>query len=226
MDRTVFISRDLSPESPFRSQLEAADFMVTGRSLLDFKLIPFSAFPTTDWIFFYSRKAVNFFFTQLQNLPIDLKIAAYGPGTAEALKAHKVTADFVGTGEGVSTLAAFFKIAGDHPTVLFPQAYHSRRTIEKLAGDQVKSFSLIVYDNVPKTAIEVSAATFLVFTSPLNVKAYFDHHSIAKYQRIIVIGKTTGAALEAYGTVDFEVARTPSEEGLAATLLELYEDSL
>ncbi len=226
MDKTVFISRDLSPESPFRSQLEAADFLVTGRSLLDFKLIPFSAFPTTDWIFFYSRKAVDFFFTQLQNLPIDLKIAAYGPGTGEALKTHKVTADFVGTGEGVSTLAGFIKIAGDQPTVLFPQAHHSRRTIEKLAGNQLMSFPLIVYDNLPKTAIEASQATFLIFTSPLNVKAYFDQHALAKHQRIIVIGKTTGAALEAYGIVDFEVARTPSEEGLAVTLLELYEGIL
>jgi len=227
MEKSVFISRNLSPDSLFRIQLEAADFMVTGRSLLDFKAIPFTDFPSTDWIFFYSRKAVEFFLTQIQNLPTDLKIAAYGSGTAEALKIYKVTPDFVGTGEGISTFAAFTKIAGHQPTVLFPQALHSRRTVENLAGDQIKTFPLVVYDNVPRKNIEVSTATFLVFTSPLNVKAYFDHYKLAKNQKIIVIGKTTGAELDTDGIVDFEVAKTPSEEGLAVTLLDyLNRDSL
>jgi len=80
MNKSVFISRDLSLNSPFRNRLETADFVVTGRSLLDFKPIPFKAFPKTDWIFFYSRKAVEFFLTQTHNLPTDIKIAAYGSG--------------------------------------------------------------------------------------------------------------------------------------------------
>ena len=215
----MFISRDLSENSPFRSQLEAKGFKVVDRSLLDFQEVPFKAFPTTDWIFFYSRKSVNFFLSQLENIPTDLKIAAFGSGTAEALNKHKIRPDFTGTGEGSSTLTAFLKIAGQEASVLFPQARNSRRTIEKLAGDQLISFPLIVYDNIPKTKIEASSAGFLVFTSPLNVQAYFKHHKLSGYQKIIVIGKTTGAALKAYGIEDFKIAETPSEEGLVGAIL-------
>ena len=133
MDKSVFISRDLSVNSPFRSQLEAKGFKVVDRSLLDFQGIPFEAFPTTDWIFFYSRKAVDFFLKQLESFPTDLKVAAFGPGTAAALSKHKIRPDFTGTGEGSSTLTAFLKIVGQQSSVLFPQARNSRRTIEKLS---------------------------------------------------------------------------------------------
>ncbi len=221
MDKSVFISRDLSLTSPFRSQLEADGFTVTDCSLLDFQRIPFEAFPTTDWIFFYSRKAVDFFLTQLENIPDDLKIATFGSGTTEALRKHKITPDFTGTGEGSSTLTTFLKVAGQQSSVLFPQARNSRRTIERLAGDQLVSFPFIVYDNVPKKEIEASSASFLVFTSPLNVQAYFDYNNLSNHQKIIVIGKTTGAALEVYGVEDFKVAETASEEGLVAAILDL-----
>lgn len=219
MDKSVFISRELSLNSPFRNQLKAEGFKITDRSLLDFKLIPFDAFPTTDWIFFYSRKSVDFFVKQLENIPTDLKIAAYGTGTAAALTSHHITSDFIGSGEGKTTLTAFLKIAKQKPSVLFPQARHSRRTIEHLAGDQLISFPLIVYDNIAKPTIEASSASFLVFTSPLNVQAYFDHHNASNHQKIIVIGNTTGAALEGYGIDDFKVAEIPSEEGLVAAVL-------
>ena len=218
MNKSVFITRNLSAKSPFQSQLEAADFLVTGCSLLDFDPIEFSSFPTTDWIFFYSRKAVKYFIDQIENLPTDIKIAAYGNGTAEALSTLKITADFIGSGVGASTLVAFLKVA-KHQSVLFPQARHSRRTIEKLAKTQLVSFPLIVYDNVAKTDITASLANILVFTSPLNVQAYFDQFTLAKNQKIIVIGKTTAYALGPYGIDDFRVAQTPSEEGLAAMVL-------
>ena len=224
MSKSAFITRDLSPKSPFRNQLEANNFIVTGSSLLEFNQIDFSSFPTTDWIFFYSRKAVKYFINQIENLPTDIKIAAYGTGTTEALTSHNITTDFIGTGVGESTLINFLKIA-KHQTVLFPQARHSRRTIEKLAGDQLISFPLIVYDNEVKNDITASLANFLVFTSPLNVQAYFDQFTFAKNQKIIVIGKTTGDALNRYGIEDFLVAQTPSEEGLAAIVLGRKDDS-
>lgn len=226
MDKSVFISRALSLGSPFRGQLEAAGFSVTGRSLLDFKLVPFVAFPTTDWIFFYSRKAVEFFLSQIKKIPPDVKIAAYGTGTAEALVKYHITPDFTGTGEGKSTLTAFLKVAGRQPSVLFPQARQSRRTIEKLAGDKLVNFPLIVYDNLVKRSIKASLATFLVFTSPLNVQAYFNQFTVAKNQKVIVIGETTGAALKAYAVTNFVVAKAPSEEGLVAAILELKKNSL
>lgn len=219
MNKSVFISRALSLDSPFRSQLEAAGFNVIGRSLLDFNLIPFDSFPTTDWIFFYSRKAVEFFLIQMKNMPTDIKVAAYGTGTAQALVKHNIIPNFTGNGEGKTTLTTFLKVAEHQPSVLFPQARQSRRTIEKLAGDQLLSFPLIVYDNVVQIEIKASSATFLVFTSPLNVQAYFEHHNLNEYQQVIVIGETTGVALSNYDIFDFTVAEVPSEEGLAAAVL-------
>jgi uroporphyrinogen-III synthase len=59
--KSVFITRDLEPDSIFLTALQHAGFDVFGKSLIEFETISFEKFPKTDWIFFYSQNAVRFF---------------------------------------------------------------------------------------------------------------------------------------------------------------------
>lgn len=218
--KTVFISRDLQQDSLFFKQLKAADYQIDSGSLLQFEAIPFKHYPVTDWIFFYSRKAVNFFLNQIENLSPDIKIAAYGTGTAAALAAKDKPIHFTGTGAGETTTPLFLKIA-KNKTVLFPQARHSRRTVEQLAGEKIESYPLIVYDNKIRKDVKKQKAGILVFTSPLNATAYFQQFKLENDQRVVVIGKATAGAVEKFGIGEIVIAEQPSEAGLAASILKI-----
>lgn len=217
--KSIFITRNISPNSVFVKQLKERPFHISGQSFIEFSPVAFESFPTTDWIFFYSRKAVSFFAKQLTNIPQKVKYAAMGQGTAEEMNRYHFPIHFVGAGEGSRTSKAFFKKANQQ-SVLFPQAKNSRQTIQELLDGQLEMHSLIVYDNQIIDNIPLIDANILIFTSPMNVQAYFSTHSLLDHQQVIAIGSTTAEALRSFDIEDVKVARVPSEEGLAEAVKE------
>lgn len=225
-NKHIFISRDLSLQSIFRKRLVAAGCSVEGQSLVRFEGRAFSSFPTTNWIFFYSSKAAAYFQDGLrlleQEWPSAVKIAAIGKGTAQWLKDQDLPVHFTGTGHPEETCTKFLACA-EKQSVLFPQATHSRRSIERLAGEAIRSERLIVYDNKIRHDFDLIPPDILTFTSPLNVQAYFERYPGPADQPIIAIGKTTRQALEARErTVTLE-AQEPSEEALAQAVLKCFD---
>ena len=82
----VFITRNLAPDSPLKSRLEASQILLTGISLIAFQPCFFPPLPLVDWLFFYSKNGVKYFFEQTNNsLSSDVKIAAMGAGTAKVV---------------------------------------------------------------------------------------------------------------------------------------------
>ena len=217
---SIFISRDLSPESRFLQTLTQKGYTVIGQSLINYSPVLFDTFPTCDWLFFYSKNGVNYFLQQIDNqLLINLKIAAMGSGTAKALVDFGIVPDFIGNGHPPTIARAFLEEA-EGQTVVFPQAKNSRRSIQIALGKQIKSVDLVVYENTPKTKFNLPEADILVFTSPLNVQAYFAQKTITPRQRILAIGNTTGAALWQQKLHDYAIAREPSEQALIEGVLQ------
>lgn len=221
-NKHIFISRDLSLQSIFRKRLLAAGCSVEGQSLVRFEGRAFASFPKTDWIFFYSSKAAAYFLNGLELLeqewPAAVKIAAIGKGTAQWLKEKGLPVHFTGTGHPEETCTKFLARA-EKLSVLFPQATHSKRSIERLAGEAIRPERLIVYDNSIRRDFDLIPPDILTFTSPLNVQAYFEKYPGFAAQPIIAIGRTTRQALEAQQqTVTLE-AQKPSEEALAQAVL-------
>lgn len=222
--QTIFISRHLEAESPFLIALSRYDLRVSGHSLIRFKAVPFDEIPATDWIFFYSRKAVAFFFRRVKELEqppaTSIRWGAIGPSTAAALEHWGVTADFVGDGDpGVTAQQFLLRAKGRR--VLFPRAAQSRRSVEKALAGQIKSLDLVVYENAIDEEAPRPEADLLVFTSPLNARAYFEGRQPNEQTKVIAIGNTTAAALRELGAVDVVVAPEPSEAGLAQAVLSL-----
>lgn len=220
MATKIFISRNLTAENIFLQRLSTTDVQVHGESLLQFTLIPFAQVPKVDWIFFYSKTAVRFFFQQLSSPPPSFQYAAIGERTATFLKKYIQKIDFIGNGQPAET-AQHFSAYAQGERVLFPRARRSRKSIQTLLEKEIEVVDLVIYDNQVRTDIELPDFDILVFTSPLNVQAYFQSKNYQSHQKIVAIGNTTAGALRELGLRHIYIAKIPSEMGLAETVLSL-----
>ncbi|MBN8683098.1 MAG: uroporphyrinogen-III synthase [Chitinophagales bacterium] len=217
----VFISRECLPGSLFYDRLNARGYTVTGQSLLQLNPLPLRNIPAADWIFFASGNAVRFFFelpTEILPATATVQWAALGPATAATLRTFIGKVDFEGDGRPESCAAAFAPLARGQ-TVLFPAAQHSQRSIQKMLDDQIQAIDLALYANVPLPDIAPRTEAVLLFTSPMNARAYFSKHARLPEQRIIAIGASTAKALQELRVGAFEVSEFPDEESLAKMVL-------
>lgn len=230
MAHNLFISRSLKNNSPFTKALKGSRLTIIDESLVEFQSIPFSHIPSTDWLFFYSRNGVKFFFDGLQKHGIntqnlkEIKWATIGKGTATALKKYVPTIDFIGTSHPKSTAQEFLNLAAKQK-VLFVRAKQSKMSVQKLLQGQLEMDDLVVYDNTIKKDFNLPNCQYLVFTSPLNATAYFQKYPLKKEQKVIAIGKTTEKALTNFGIPNIVTAIQPSEKALAKTVLNLLPHS-
>jgi uroporphyrinogen-III synthase len=218
--KKIFITRDLKETDFFKTALEKVGFFVFGKSLIAFSKVDFGVIPDCDWLFFYSKNGVKYFFENIDNQSFDhIKIAAIGSSTANYLEEYfQIKVDFIGTGEPLQTSKAFVEIAA-HQTILFPRAKHSKQSIQKQLGNIIIAKDLIVYENQPIRDFQSIEADILVFTSPMNVKAYFSQMTFQPNQKIISIGNTTAETLKILGFNNFLVAKSPSEQDLVKAVL-------
>lgn len=220
----IFISRALTSNSPFQNLLEG--HTIQGLSLIDFKPIAFEYQKDADWLFFYSKNGIKYFFEQQKTTTQLPAIAVIGEASALYLKQHySITANFVGTGHPRDT-AEQFAILTKGEKVVFVQAQHSKQSVQKLLGEHIISHNLIVYNNYFKSHFEISPADILVFTSPMNVNAYFSRYTLQAFQQVVSIGKTTAKTLNQHGIANYIIASKPNETALAETCLDIINQRL
>lgn len=140
-----------------------------------------------DWVFFSSKQAVAAFFKQEKYNPA-LKYGAVGKGTAEAL-ARYGEARFVGTSSHTELVAKEFAQHAGSTTVLFPCSNISERTIQQaLRAEQVLEVVCYTTTEVPTP---VGHPDVLVFSSPSNVRAFFEANTLLAHQQVVVFGPST-----------------------------------
>lgn len=195
-----------------------------GESLVAFQPALVGNLPAADWVFFYSKTGVRFFFQQVGEQVKNCRFAAMGPGTATELERWRRNADFTGDGDPASVAAAFLAVAAGQ-RVLFVRARDSRRSVQVLLDEKVTVYDLVVYENTIRTDFDpLPPFDCLVFTSPLNVGAFFAKQKPLPYQRIVAIGKTTAEALQKNGVEKMEIAESPAGEGLAGAVEKALSD--
>ncbi len=229
----IFISRNLTNDSLFKKELSGLDMEIIGQSLIQFSPTLITSIPKVDWIFFYSKNGVNFFLETAANYPSfkkdQVKWAVMGEGTATALINYQIQPDFIGNGQPKAIAQTFGKIAKGQK-VLFPRAKKSKKSIQNLLKSQLEITDLIIYENEIKSNFSIPFCAILVFTSPLNAKAYFQKYPINAKQKVIAIGTTTQQALQKLGIKNSRLATKPSEQALATavtqTLLKIENSKL
>lgn len=220
---SVFITRKITIDSPFYQLLKKKGFDINGDSFIEFQVVNISVLPMSDWIFFYSKNGIRFFFEQVKRLGLkkenlNYKWAAIGQASATHLKQFGIKADFIGSGEPSSTAFAFLEVAKNQ-SVLFPRAANSKKSIQNILGNQIKPIDLIIYNNSISNNVKKRNEDCLVFTSPLNTQAYFQYFQLQPFQKIIAIGKTTAKTLTALGISEFVIAEAPNETSLANAVI-------
>lgn len=213
--KTVFISRNLTAESPFLKGLSAVDYKVIGESLLSFSPTNIKAIPDSQWIFFYSQNAVKFSLQHpsLKAAIATRKLAAMGKGTAAFLQKEGREVSYIGTGKAADTAKHFLPLAANQ-TVLFPRAKNSRRSIQKVLGTAINALDLVVYENVKRTDFNLPICDILVFTSPMNAMAFFEKYSLQLNQKVVAIGETTANSIRALGVEEVYLPKASHELSL------------
>jgi uroporphyrinogen-III synthase len=169
-------------------------------------------------VFFSSRNAAYYFFSQNPTLSPHTKIAALGGGTAQAIREMGYAVDFIGHHTDTEAVAQQFLAAANTTTtlsVLFPQAAQSLQNVQKSLENKIIAHNVVVYDNKITGNFILPACEIVIFTSTLNVQAYCQKYPLLRTQKLVAIGKTTGKALEKFGYDWYITPHSTDELGLA-----------
>ena len=203
--KKIFLSRSLAPDSFLKKRLIQRQYRIYDRSLIRFSAVQIDKIPSSDWCFFSSKKGVQFFFSQLndeqnQRLLKEVKMAAIGPGTAKSIQQYGFPLAFTGSGKNTEQTALDFGKIAKNQKVLFPIAKNSLRKVQTLLKHQIKQAEIIVYNNeeIDDFILEEECDIY-IFTSPMNVRAFFRHNNIPSLNtKVIAIGQTTKEALSVF----------------------------
>ncbi|NNL92279.1 MAG: hypothetical protein HKO66_08615 [Saprospiraceae bacterium] len=179
---------------------------------MSFEKMAFNISRPSDWIFFYSKNAINFYF-ESEVYDANFQYGVIGAGSSKAF--HSLTGhepNFIGKGNA-EEVALFINEKLNTASFIFIKAKNSLSSIEKLLDESIEQTAVEIYDNKIINNIEVPKCNLLVFTSPLNVQAWFSNYKIAD-EVIFAIGKTTAEAIQKYTTSKIIYCQHPSMENL------------
>ncbi|MBR9923246.1 MAG: hypothetical protein GYB31_20640 [Bacteroidetes bacterium] len=219
--RRIFISRDLDSRSPFRQELEGAGLEVIAESMVRCRAVAFDPPSLADWLFFCSPESIDFFLKGMRNIPQNYQLGVLDPETNARLYKAGLEAQFCGQGTLEKTALSFNLEAYDQQ-VIFVQARKARQSIYPLVKQQLDSRELVVYEYLPKEDIQIPPCDVYVFTSPLNVKNYFDRFLFPSGKKVISTDIPTTEKLAEYGINDTWQSDFSDERGLAFAVKSMF----
>jgi len=213
--KRIFISRHIDSESQF-NLLKNAGHEITAQSLIEFEAISFDFNPEKyDWLYFYSKNGIKFFFESVTTLDPSIKIAVMGPSSASYLaEVTNLEADFIYS-QAEYPLCELNDIMVDK-RICFVQSIHSLKSVEKEIKTTENISCIEVYSNTPSNKQLENAGDILVFTSPLNVQYYHEQFPITDAQQVFAIGTTTAAKIKELTDLEAAYPAQPTE-------IELYK---
>lgn len=210
---SVFITRTLNEESCFLNVLTAHGYQVSGKALIETVVLPYTSLPDHEWIFFSSKHAVKYFFSQQPQVE-NSRFACIGKSTAELLRKFGKRAEFIGASADTKMIGKQFASKVGSGRVLFPQAKGSLRSVQNQFVKKDQVIDLPVYETLKKNDGIQPEAGILVFTSPSNVEAWFERFKIRPDQKVIAMGDATANALRQSGIRSVYKSDSFDETGL------------
>lgn len=174
-----------------------------------------------DWLIVTSTNAA----TRVSGVTLGrTKVAAVGPGTADALRAAGIDVDLLperNVAEGL-----LVEMPSGPGSVLLPQADRARPVLaESLRGmgwtvDTVVAYRTVSVRPAPEVIAEARGADAIAFTSASTVTSYIEAAGIDALPPVVVcIGPVTAEAASAAGLVVSGVAEPHTLDGLVAAVM-------
>jgi uroporphyrinogen-III synthase len=175
---------------------------------------------TADWIVVTSRRAISVLWPK-GGMP-DVRVAAVGPSTAEAVRKNGGNAEVVG-GAGAGELTALLADQVRDNAVLFPHASGAgSSTVKALQDAGAEVLARAVYEIRP-VAPGAETVDAVAFGSPTAVSGWFLSRSL---DGLVVgaIGSTTARALAEHSFEPDVMPPKPSFVGLISSIAECLRD--
>ncbi len=211
MNRKIFITRNENDVSSLMTLLRTNGYEVEALSLIETEFVAFDLnLPESNWIFFSSATAVRYFFKQ-NPIVENRKLAAIGKGTSRELSKY-ATVDFEGNNiDTMETARQFASLIGNE-TVLFPGPQNGLGRIQSvLPKPNVRN--LICYRTF-ETPLIIGHSDIIVFSSPSNVRSFFQRNKMSDSQQAIAYGNSTAGSLNEYAVRNVIIPDTLSDEDL------------
>lgn len=222
--KKVFVTKTFKEDDYLPRALKALGYKVEGQSLIEFKQIRIKELPKTDWVFFSSKHAVRYFFSQNPALEPHVKFGCIGTSTSAELRANGRRADFIGQSTDTKLVGKQFSSKVGSAKVLFPIARGSMQSIQWQMVKRENVFNLEVYATLHKPLETTPDFDIAIFTSPSNVESYFKENAWQPQQRAIAMGEATGKALEKLKIKNYAMPKSFDDLGLVQAVLGLKRE--
>jgi uroporphyrinogen-III synthase len=213
-NKKVFISRASEDATLFIKTLSSYGCAVIAKPFIEIKPIKIAPIDVdVEWIFFSSVHGVEYGQYLLNQYPNAL-IGAVGNTTAQQIKSLGFTCSFVGDDSKTSVEIAKDFSAVARGNVIFPEALHGHRTIQKNNTGNYQSVSVPVYQTIEKPIITKPLADVYAFTSSSNVKSFINQFGLPEGD-VFAIGEKTAETLREAGISKVNVAQLHTMQNLA-----------
>jgi uroporphyrinogen-III synthase len=198
-----------------------------------------------DWIVFTSRSGVRFFASLMEErglraVPVPVRIAAVGPGTAQALARAGLAPQLVAGRSSALGLAETLRQQLQQPDAKLldvrPEAQGGSQLAQALREAGACPDEVAFYRNVPAAAVAAVARDVrdgrydaVVFSSPSTLARLLaapplpQQHEVRAAlarARLVAIGTTTASALEREGLHAAAIARAPTDAAIARAVVD------
>lgn len=221
----IFISKNIDENGYLKKVTKLHSISLQGYPLIEISPIAFDSkiiLPPASWIFFSSINTVKYFF-ELCQIESKYNYGCIGLATSKELLKYNAIADFVGNKNEMEKVAEDFAIIVKNEKVIFPQSNISLQTIQKYLNS-ANIYNLVLYQTSPLKKVKIVTADILVFTSPSNVKSYFNENKLSPKQKVIAIGKSTSKAVNEYGYT-CQISKSTTEEDIWKEITALMDKS-
>jgi len=217
--QTVLVTREMNIAGAARKMLTDAGCRLIEQSFIRIEpLVPEKpVLAEFQWLFFTSPNAVKHF-SFYHDVPQGTRYAAVGKGTMAALQQRGIEVDFIGLGKP-SDIGRVFATELGKERVLVVCGRGGLRNVQK-ALNAVSFAECEVYETLSAPVKTSAKADIIAFTSPSNVRAFFEANALENGTRVVSIGHSTESALAEFG-VECTVAWESSEQALADTIIGL-----
>ena len=217
MIRSILITKSKDDKGALYDYCNSQHIDIHYHSFLSFKQIDLLEIPTTDVLFFSSKRAVDFFLNQ-SKIPTNKAIACIGESTKIHLQTKGIPVNFVGQHAGQPEVVSqeLATWLGDR-TITIVLAKESKKSILTQL-DSTKSNCCIVYETIINPKKIEQQFDCIVFTSPSNVEGFLKENTIPELSKIIAWGETTKVSLLANRLEVHKTLKTSSETEIIEVL--------
>jgi len=188
--RSILITKSRDDKGALYDYCISHNIAIQYHSFLTFNQIELPEIPTSNVLFFSSKRAVDYFLQQAE-ISENTSVACIGESTKQYLNAKGLEVNFVGSNPGkpesVSKELAKW-LGGKSCSIVL--AKESKKSILKHLNSS-KSNYCIVYKTIINSKKMEGTFDCIVFTSPSNVDGYLKENKIQETTRIIAWGETT-----------------------------------